>query len=75
MASVRTGESMSTKTKIFAALAFVVAAFYTLEVTLTLINQGLVGPAFVKAGIVIACLYYAISRIVKSKAANASNSK
>ncbi len=61
---------MNTKTKILVALAFVVAAFYVFEVTLTLINQGLVGPVFVKAGIVVACLYYAITRITKSKAAN-----
>lgn len=62
---------MSTKTKILVALAFVVAAFYVLEVTLTLINQGLVGPVFIKAGIVVACLYYAITRITRSKSANA----
>ena len=62
---------MSTKTKIFVALAFVVAAFFALEVTLTLINQGLIGPVFVKAGIVAACLYYAITRITKAKGANA----
>jgi len=66
---------MSTKTRMFVALAFVVAAFYTFEVTVTLINQGLVGPAFVKAGIVAACLYFAITRIVKSKAANTPSDK
>jgi len=55
------------KTKLFVALAFIVAAFYTLEVALTLANQGLVGPVFVKAAIVAAVLYYAISTIKKSK--------
>ncbi len=66
---------MNTKTKIFVALAFVIAAFYALEVTLTLITQGLVGPAFVKAGIVVASLYFAITIITNSKAANARNGK
>lgn len=66
---------MNTKTKIFVVLAFVVAAFYTLEVALTLINEGLVGPAFVKAGIVVACLYFAISKITKSKTANAPENR
>lgn len=66
---------MNTKAKIFVALAFAVAAFYALEVTLTLINRGLVGPAFVKTGIVIASLYFAITRITNSKAANAQNAK
>lgn len=64
---------MSTKTKILVALAFLVAAFYAFELTLTLVNKGLVGTVFIKAGIVIACLYYAITRITKSKAANASS--
>ncbi len=66
---------MSIQTKILVALAFVVAAFYTFEVTFTLINQGLVGPVFIKTAIVVACLYYAITRITKSKAADASSSK
>jgi hypothetical protein len=66
---------MNMKKKIFVALAFIVAAFYALEVTLTLINQGLVGPAFVKTGIVAASLYFAITRIINSKAANAQNGK
>ncbi len=66
---------MNTKTKLFVALAFVVAAFYALEVILMLINQGLVGPAFVKAGIMAAALYFAITRIAKSKAANVQNGK
>lgn len=61
---------MNIKTKIVVAIAFVVAALYTFEVTLTLINQGLVGPAFIKAGIVVACLYYAITRLARSKATN-----
>jgi hypothetical protein len=64
---------MSTKTKIFVVLAFVVAAFYTLEVALVLINQGLVGPVFTKSGIVVASLYYAITRIIKSKTMNGSS--
>ncbi|MGE5893918.1 MAG: hypothetical protein ACM34I_07670 [bacterium] len=61
---------MNIKTKIVVAIAFVVAALYTFEVTLTLINQGLVGPAFIKAGIVVACFYYAITRLARSKATN-----
>ncbi len=62
---------MKMKTKILVTLAFVVAAFYTLEVTLTLINKGFVGPVFVKMGIVVAAIYYAITAIKKSKVTNA----
>jgi hypothetical protein len=61
-------ETMNAKTKIFVVIVFVVAAFYALEVVLTLIDQGLTGPVVIKAGIVVALLYYAITRIVKSKA-------
>lgn len=59
---------MSTKNKIFVLLAIVVAAFYALEVTLTVMNQGLLAPAFVKAGMVAVLLYYAIRQIRKAKA-------
>jgi hypothetical protein len=61
-------ESMNTKTTIFVVIVFVVAAIYALEVVLTLIDQGLTGPVVVKAGIVVALLFYAITRITKSKA-------
>lgn len=64
---------MKTKTKILVALAFLVAAFYAFEVILTLINQGIVAPVFVKAGIVAAAVYYAMTAIRKSKLANAQN--
>ena len=60
---------MNIKTKILVVLAFIVAAFYTLEVVLTLIDEGFAGPVIVKAGIVAATLYYAISRIAKSRVA------
>ncbi len=66
---------MDIKTKIFVVLAFVVAAFYALEVTLTLVKQGLVGPIFVKTGIVVTSLYFAITRITNSKATNAPKGK
>ncbi len=62
---------MRIKTKVFVVLAFVVAAFYSLEVVLTVIKRGLVSPAFVKAGLVVALIYYAISAIKKSKVTNA----
>ena len=62
---------MKMKTKILVALAFIVAAFYTLEVFLTLVNQGFVGPVLIKAGIVVAAIYYAISAIKKGKSASA----
>lgn len=61
---------MNTKTRLFVALAFVIATFYAVEVIRTLIMQGLVGPAVVKASLVVACLYYAITKITSSKAAN-----
>lgn len=62
---------MKMKTKILVALAFIVAAFYTLEVILTVVNQGVVGPVFLKAGIVAAAIYYAVSAIKKTKSPNA----
>ena len=58
---------MNTGTKILVVLAFLVAAFYVLEVALTLANQGLVGPVYVKGAIAAAALYYAISRLRKRK--------
>lgn len=63
---------MSTKNKIFVWLAIVVAAFYTLEVVLTVMSQGWVAPAFVKAGMVAVLLYYAIRQIRKAKAPKTS---
>jgi len=73
--TVGMGDIMSTKTKTFVVLAFVVAAFYTLEAELTVIDKGLVGPVFIKVGIVAACLYFAISKITESKTANAPGSE
>ncbi len=66
---------MSTKNKIFVLLAIIVAAFYTLEVVLAVMNQGLVAPAFVKAGMVAVLLYYAIRQIRKAKALKTSPSE
>lgn len=66
---------MSTKNKIFVGLAIIVAAFYTLEVTLTVMTQGLVAPAFVKAGLVAVLLYYAVRQIRRAKALKPSPSE
>ena len=66
---------MSIKNKILVGLAIVVAAFYTLEVVLTVMNQGWVAPAFVKAGMVAVLLYYVIRQIRKAKALKASPSE
>lgn len=68
-------ELVNNKTKVLVAFAFIVAAFYTLETTLTLVNHGVVGPVFIKAGIVVACLYYAITKITKNKAAGSQVAK
>ena len=57
---------MTIGTKVLVVLAFVVAAFYLLEVALTVASQGFVVPVFVKAAIAVAALYYAISKIRKS---------
>lgn len=61
---------MKMKTKILVALALIVAVFYTLEVFLTVVNQGVVGPVFLKACIVAAAIYYAVSAIKKNKSSN-----
>ena len=66
---------MSTKNKIFVWLAIVVAAFYALEVVLTVMSQGWVAPAFVKAGVVAVLLYYAVRQIRKAKALKTSLSE
>lgn len=58
---------MSMRTKIFVALAFIVSAFYLLEVVLTVLSQGLVLPVLTKALIVVAALSYAIIQIRKNK--------
>jgi hypothetical protein len=56
---------MTTTTKIFVVLAFVAAILF--EAYLTFVHQGVSGPAIVKTVLVIAFLYYGISRIVKAK--------
>lgn len=58
---------MSIKTKIFVTLAFIVSAFYLLEVVLTVLSQGLVLPVLTKSLIVVAALSYAIIQIRKNK--------
>ncbi len=60
---------MTTMTKIFVVLAFVAAIFYTFEAYLTFLHQGVSGPAIVKTVLVVAFLYYGISRIAKARSA------
>jgi hypothetical protein len=59
---------MTTKTKIFVALACVVAAFYLLEIVLTVAAAGVTGPVAVKALIVGALVYYVVFQVRKAKA-------
>lgn len=54
---------MTTKTKIFVALAFIVAAFYLLEVTLSIFNGNIRAPIFVKSLIVLGCIFYGIKKV------------
>lgn len=56
---------MSTKHKIFVTLAIIVSAFYLLEITLTVLNQGLITPVFTKGAIVVVLLTYAIIQLRK----------
>lgn len=60
---------MAATTKIFVALSFMAAIFYTCEAYLTFMHQGVSGPAIVKAVMVVVFLYYGISRIGKSRSA------
>ena len=54
---------MSIRTKIFVALAFIVAAFYLLEVTLSIANGNIGAPIVIKSLIVLGCIVYGIKRI------------
>lgn len=54
---------MSKKTKIFVTLAFVVAAFYSLEVFLAALDGKWGGPTAIKGLLVVACISYGVSKI------------
>ncbi len=66
---------MTTKTKIFVALAILVGIFYVFEVVLTLRSQGFVGPVISKAAIAAIALGYAIFAIVKGRAPRSIGAK
>ncbi len=53
---------MSKKTKIFVTLAFVVAAFYTLEVFLAVLHGTWGPPTAVKGLLAVACVSYGVSK-------------
>lgn len=54
---------MSKKTKIFVILAFIVAAFYTLEVFLAVVHGKVGGPTAFKVLLVGACVYYGVKKL------------
>ena len=56
---------MSTKHKIFVTLAIIVSAFYLLEITLTILDKGIVTPVFIKGIIVVVLLTYVIIQFRK----------
>lgn len=58
---------MTMRTKVFVVLAFIAAIFYAFMVYLTFMQQGVTWPVVVKTAMVIAFLYYGISRIAKAR--------
>jgi hypothetical protein len=54
---------MSTRTKIFVTLAFIVAAFYLLEVALSIANGNIGTPIIIKSLIFLGCIVYGIKRV------------
>ena len=56
---------MDNKTKLFVALAFIGAGFYTLEIILTIRDKGFVNTLIVKAFLVIAFITYAVMTLLK----------
>ena len=64
---------MTMTTKIFVVLSFIAAAFYIFVVFETVAHQGITVPAAVKTAMVVAFLYYGISRIRKARASSVSD--
>lgn len=59
---------MMMRTKIFVVLAFIAAIFYAFMAYLTFMQQGMTWPVIVKTAMVVAFLYYGMSRITKARA-------
>jgi hypothetical protein len=60
---------MTIPIKIFVVLSFIAAAFYIFVVFETVAHQGVTVPALVKTAMVVAFLYYGVSRIRKARTA------
>jgi hypothetical protein len=54
---------MEKKSIVFVILAFVVAAFYALEIILSIVQRSAGRPSAVKALLLVACIYYGVTKL------------
>jgi len=54
---------MEKKPIVLVILAFVVAAFYALEIVLSMVQRSAGGPTVVKALLAVACMYYGVAKV------------